>query len=433
MTRMDLMKISVERFPKKVKQYAEEHSHSRGNLYISFIEYKRGEVIERVFAARRYKRKGVLITEILRKSTGKSKTVCKNLLFAPVCGYVPVYEARDKYSNSGGYAIKIFPKEEFDVWDIATVPVGIDRKVVNADMLRNIEEFKYCGYSGGDVISYLTMYRKDKHVEMFGKLCIRLSPVLMRKAKTDGKFRRFLWENHVAIEMYGVQATLYAYEHDVTVDEARRICYLKNQLDRLVVTRIPAISGTSLDRGRVLDYVDYNHINYASYNDYLIAIKALKYDLSDTKNIYPKDFTRMHELRASEYASFMAKEDKRKRSKLYKAFAKKAEQAKKYEAVSAEFVIVAPRGIEDLKREGAVLQHCVGKMGYDKKVADGVSLIMFCRKSDSPHVPFVTIEYRLDIKRLNQCYGLKDSRPPEDVIDFVNAWATNITNSLKGD
>lgn len=428
---MDLTKIAVDRIPQRVQEYAEEHAQNRGNLYLSFLEYKRGEAIERVFAARRYNKKGVLITEVLRKATGKSKTVCKNLLYAPVCGYVPVYEAKDKYSHSGGYACLIFPKEEFDAWDIAAVPVGIDRVLVNADMLKCVEEFKYCGYSGGDVISYLSAYRKDKRVEMFGKMGLRLSPVLMRKARSDGQFRRFLWDNHVAVGLYGVQAALFAYERGITVEEARRACYVKNQLDRLVSHRVPEICGTKLDRQRVLDYIDSNDINYGSYNDYLEALKALKYDLSDTKNVYPHDFARMHELRAAEYESLKAKEDRRKRAKLYKAFEEKAKQATAYEAQGEKYVIIAPKSVDDLKREGRTLEHCVGKMGYDKKVADGVSLIMFCRAIDAPNTPFVTIEYRLDKKVLNQCYGVKDSRPPEEVITFVNAWADNTTRMLK--
>ena len=428
---MDLTKIGVEKIPGKVKEYAEEKAQSRSNLYIAFLEYKRGEAIERVFSARRYSKKGVLITEILRRATGKSRTVCKNLLYAPVCGYVAVYEAKDKYSHSGGYPCLVFPKEEFDKWDIATVPVGVGRILINPEKLREIPEFKYCGYSGGDVISYLTAYRKDNRVEMFGKMGLGLSPVLMRRAKADGQFRRWLWDNHNAVAIYGVQASLYAYEHGMTVEEARRVCYVKNQLDRLVATRIPAISGTTLDRQRVLDYVDDNDINYASYNDYLEALKALKYDLCDTKNIYPRDFDRMHGLRTAEYESFKEKEDRRKRRKLYRAFEKKTKEAKKYEAEGTEFVIIAPHGIEDLKREGKALEHCVGRMGYDKKMADGVSLIMFLRKADEPSVPFVTLEYRIDKRELNQCYGKRDSRPSENVLAFVNAWAANITNMLK--
>ena len=87
--------------------------------------------------------------------------------------------------------------------------------------------------------------------------------------------------------------------------------------------------------------------------------------------------------------------------------------------------------ISDLKREGEVLKHCVGRMGYDKKVIDGVSIIMFCRKNDNLDEPYVTVEYRLDRKALNQCYGYKDSKPDADVLDFVNEWAKQLTQTLQ--
>jgi hypothetical protein len=61
-------------------------------------------------------------------------------------------------------------------------------------------------------------------------------------------------------------------------------------------------------------------------------------------------------------------------------------------------------------------------MGYDKKVADGVSLIAFVRKNKELNKPFVTAEYRFDEKKLRQCYGESDSKPTQEVISFVDEW-----------
>jgi NACalpha-BTF3-like transcription factor len=82
--------------------------------------------------------------------------------------------------------------------------------------------------------------------------------------------------------------------------------------------------------------------------------------------------------------------------------------------------------VADLINEGTKLQHCVGKMGYDKKVVDGVSLIAFVRKNGEIEKPFVTAEYRFDEKKLRQCYGIKDSKPSDEVLAFVNTWAENV-------
>ena len=77
----------------------------------------------------------------------------------------------------------------------------------------------------------------------------------------------------------------------------------------------------------------------------------------------------------------------------------------------------------DLIREGELLHHCVGRMGYDQKFVREESLIFFIRTKEQPAVPFVTMEYSPKQKRILQCYGYKDSAPDESVMDFVkNKW-----------
>jgi hypothetical protein len=387
-------------------------------------------MVERIFATRTQK-KIIRVTEVMRDATGGSSRIVKNLIYSPCGGYSAVYEKKPVIRRSRGYAYEVMSADQFDVWTSVDCRIGFSYRVLNPEYIATVEEFKYSGYSGGGAIQYLNAYRKDKSVEFFGKMGLNLSPVLMKKAKKDGKFRRFLFENHNAIALYGVQAALYSYSHGVSVEEARRICFVKNQLDRLVSYRIPAIKGTKLDRQRVLDYVDFGDINYASYNDYLTALKELRYDLNDTKNVYPHDFKTMHDLRIAEYASFKEKEDRKKRAKFYRDFRKKGQSLRTYELKGEKYSLIVPQDISDLKREGTVLEHCVGTMGYDKKVVDGVSIIMFCRKNDNLDEPYVTVEYRLDRKALNQCYGYKDSKPTAEVLAFVNEWALKLTQTLQ--
>lgn len=430
---MDLSKVCGNNIPIEVVEWCEKNASNTAYRFCSYLEYIKGEVVERSFGCRRYKKYGVKITEVLRSATGeKSAVITKNLIYASMGGYIPVWEAEDRYAGAGWH-YKVFGKEDFDKWEKAEAYVGFSKVYVNASMIFDIPEFKYCGYSGGGVISYLNAYRKDKTVEYFGKMGLSLSPVLIKKAKSDSKFRRFLFDNHAAISIYGVQAGLFAYKHGISVEEARRACYVKNQLDRLVAHRIPEIKGTTLDRQRVLNYVDTNDINYASYNDYLKAIKALKLDLNNTKNVFPNDFDRMHELRTAEYASKQAKIDAKKRKKLYKAFEKRSKELKSFEMSGATYTMIIPNSITELIQEGELLSHCVGKMGYDKKVADGVSIIAFLRKSNDLDTPYATVEYRLDKNELRQCYGYKDSKPCEEAIMFANLWAEMVTKVRIGE
>lgn len=421
---MNLEKIKVKALPEQVKEWCESNAVSTTTRFCAFLEYIKGEIVERCFATR-IKKKTVNITEVSRICTGdKNGFIVKNLTRS-YAGYNAVYKAEDIIYRSYGYPVKVFDKEDFDKWYHPDTSVGFYFVIINNDLIKTIPEFKYSGYSGGAVISYINAYRKDKNVELFGKLGISLSPILINKAKKDGKFRRFLFENHKAININGVQATLFAYKHNITLDEARRACFVKNQLDRLVSNRIPAVVGTKIDRQRLLDYVDSNDIGYRIYDDYLTAIKALRYDLNDTKNVYPNDFKAIHDLRASEYADFKVKQDEKKRKALYKKFRTVAQTFIQYEDFGDEYSLIVPKEASELIKEGEALQHCVGKMSYDQKMVDGKSLIMFCRNSSDIDTPFATLEYDLKENKIRQFYALKNSKPPEDARAYVDAWAVN--------
>lgn len=429
---MDLKTVCGLDIPQEVREWCKNHSDGRKH-FASFLQYIDGEIVERVFATRLYKGKGLHITEVYRNSTGKSAPVYKNLIYSRMAGYTPVFEAKDIYYRSGGYPCKAFGKEDFDVWDVPVMPMGIWRVYVNADMLKEVEEFKYCGYSCGDVINYLRNYRRDNSIELMGKMGIPLSPALIGKCKEDKQFRRFVFDNRDNVAVYGTQATIYAYKNHLPIDKARDVCFLINQNNRMCARLVPEVKGTKIDRVRLMDYLEEIGDEYGNrYDDYLKAIKGLKLDLNDTKNVFPKDFNRMHDLRAAEYASNIEKIDAERRKKLYKQFSRKAEELKRYALEGDIYSLIIPQSITDLIREGEQLSHCVGKMGYDKKVVDGKSLIAFVRKTSEIDKPFVTVEYRLDENKLRQCYGFKDSRPEEAVLSFVDMWADMITRERIG-
>ena len=59
-------------------------------------------------------------------------------------------------------------------------------------------------------------------------------------------------------------------------------------------------------------------------------------------------------------------------------------------------------------------------MNYDQKFAREESLIFFVRNKDSIETPFVTLEYSLTNHKILQCYADHDTKPEENVFDFVN-------------
>ena len=125
--------------------------------------------------------------------------------------------------------------------------------------------------------------------------------------------------------------------------------------------------------------------------------------------------------------------DTEERKALYEKFSAVASKylGLEYDKKSVYIAIIAQKP-SDLTREGELLHHCVGRMGYDQKFAREESLIFFIRTREQPDVPLVTVEYSLKNKKVLQCYGDHDSRPNESIMQFVNKkWLPYANRKLK--
>ena len=94
----------------------------------------------------------------------------------------------------------------------------------------------------------------------------------------------------------------------------------------------------------------------------------------------------------------------------------------KYEYTDGKYSIILPKNAEDIIREGIILGHCVGRVGYIEKMAKGDSTIVFLRKNSNTENPFFTIE--ITHHCIKQCFSLHDSynKDPE-VRDFLLRYA----------
>lgn len=125
--------------------------------------------------------------------------------------------------------------------------------------------------------------------------------------------------------------------------------------------------------------------------------------------------------------------DKEAKKELYEKFTLIAE---KYLPLQDEkkgnFIAVIPKSPAELIREGEMLHHCVGKMGYDQKFIREETLIFFIRNKAQPNTPFVTVEYSLKKKQILQCHGSYNSKPDEAVMYYINTvWLSYANKKLK--
>ena len=282
--------------------------------------------------------------------------------------------------------------------------------VVNREYLDKFPKYKYSAvnlYKGVDVLKYLRFYEKYPQIEYLMKAGLDGYAYNVDVIKASFRTGRPL------AELQNIRKNQQALKKAVGISELRT--FFKNDLEKFVT------------------YLATQKTSVYSYNDYFRACNYLGLNMTEDKNRYPHDFKRWHDIRIDEYNTAKAMKDAEERKALYEKFAAVASKylGLEYDKKSVYMAIIA-QNPSDLIREGELLHHCVGRMGYDQKFAREESLIFFIRTKEQPDVPFVTIEYSPKQKRVLQCYGDNDTKPDDGVIEFVNKkWLPYANRKIK--
>lgn len=319
--------------------------------------------------------------------------------------------------------------------------------VVNRGYALTFDEYKYSvlnRYPYNDIIKYLRIYEQFPQAEYFIKIGLQhlaTNKTLLGKAASDKAFRKWLIRNAKLLRneygrfpYFSAKIILSAYKRKVTLLEMQQLERKEKELMRdglyknIISQAIP-----KRDVLKLLDYLKTQNTNLNSYADYIRACLFLNLDMNLPKNKFPHDFKRWHDIRIDEYKTARALKDEEERKEMYRKFALIAE---KYLPMQRDmkdaFIVVIARSPADLIREGDMLHHCVGRMNYDQRFIREESLIFFIRNKETPDVPFVTMEYSLKNGKVLQCYGDHDTRPSEEVLNFVNRkWLPYAHRKLK--
>ena len=261
-----------------------------------------------------------------------------------------------------------------------------------------------------------------------------MSKQILKLCGQDKRFCKWLAQNRNTLNksfLY-IPVVLQAYKKNRNVLELQAYYKAKLSMDK-DQTLAPLRDAFKRERVKLYHYLSKQNANTHSYLDYWNACNYLGLNMTDEKNRYPHDFKRWHDIRIDEYRSAKALKDEQERKEFYEKFAAVASKylGLEYDKKSVYIAIIAQKP-SDLTREGELLHHCVGRMGYDQKFAREESLIFFIRMKDEPEKPLVTVEYSLKNKKVLQCYGDHDSKPNESVMEFVNKkWLPYANRKLK--
>lgn len=156
------------------------------------------------------------------------------------------------------------------------------------------------------------------------------------------------------------------------------------------------------------------------WKDYLRMAKDEGYDTTDDIVRMPRDLKTRHD-------ELVEIEDKRKDEKRLKEYKrldrqirKRLQEAKRYFWENETYMIIPAAKCEELMVEGRTLHHCVGRNDYYmKKMAEGISWILFLRKKEDLKKPYYTVEIDMKEDRILQYYSEFNRQPDEQVIANV--------------
>ena len=151
--------------------------------------------------------------------------------------------------------------------------------------------------------------------------------------------------------------------------------------------------------------------------DYILEADELGYDLTKKSVLMPKDLLKAHD------ATSVIIKEKRNRENEEKIKNMSEEINQAYAYTSEELFIRGPMDADELIKEGAALQHCVG--GYIRRIAKGETTVLFIRLKSRPDEPFYTVSIN-DNAKVSQVEGFARSRPTKEVRLFIEEWQTHI-------
>ena len=419
---------------KKIKLYDDKMKSSQPgrNRFYSYLTKNDGELVK-VTVAVKEAHKQWHCKQVAVHGIHTDKCFVKDMNYTYIGGYSVGWHAE---------GLTTYPKwYEYGEWGYTTDDLFDPyAPIVNRDYVVRLSEYKYSAfdrYTGIDVLKYLRTYEEFPELEYLTKLGlhnIALSKQILRLCRKDKKFRKWLANNRqdIVLSDYYVSSIIKAYKTGKPIYEINNFAKRKIKFDHAdQMDNVKTLVKNEV--GKFLDYIEKQNTNFYSYRDYLNACEYLGIDMAEDKNRYPHDFKRWHDIRIDEYRTALALVDEQKRQALYDEFAAVASKylGLEYNKKSVYIAIIAQKP-SDLVREGELLHHCVGRMGYDQKFAREESLIFFIRTKEEPDKPLATVEYSLKNHAVLQCYADHDSKPNADILNFVNnKWLPYANRKIK--
>ncbi|MCR4874475.1 MAG: PcfJ domain-containing protein [Clostridia bacterium] len=418
----------IKPIPKYIeKQIIKKYKQSNyAEHYYSYLTKNNSELVEILVATKLYKG-DIYIKQVACHGIDSKEAFIKDMNFSYLAGYRVGWHAE---------GITKTPKWwEDDRWwksyDEYYNPYSV---LLNPEYATKQKEFKYAlveKVSGVYIFTYLRLFREFPEMESLEKMglaCLVYSKQILKKFRKDTTFRKWLYKNKANINnhRYRIGDIISAYNKHIEIVSYCELADFRRKYKDFDLSNFGTLN-------KFFDYIKKQDTNVESYKDYMLACQELEIDTSLPKNYMPHNFKYWHDVRIDQLNALKAERDRKAREALYNKFAIVSNKYASLQKLKGNmYVAIIPTSPADLMHEGDCLHHCVGKMNYDAKFSREETLIFFIRDIQNIKQPLVTIEYSLREHKVLQCYGDHDTKPNEQIENFVfKQWLPYANRQLK--
>ena len=305
----------------------------------------------------------------------------------------------------------------------------INAPIINKEYISKLEKYKYSAvglYKYADILNYLKFYKKYPKCELLvkaGMSNLATSIQILRLCEKDKNFCKWLYKNKdKASSGYYISSLINAYKQNKDIEEVYNFEKFKKYFAKENNFQNLKTFLKHNGKDKFIKYLIKQNTDGYSYEDYRNVCQYLGIDMTIDKNRYPHNFKKWHDIRIDQYHTVKAERDEQERKALYETFSKVAQKYVSLERlfIKEDYICIIAKNPQQLVYEGEQLNHCVGRMNYDQKFAREETLIFFIRSRLSPNTPLVTLEYSIKTHKVLQCYGDHDTKPDDEILNFVN-------------
>lgn len=163
---------------------------------------------------------------------------------------------------------------------------------------------------------------------------------------------------------------------------------------------------------------------YDTWRDYINMAESENMDITNEMIWKPKDLYKAHQQLVMIRMHGEIEQEAEKLARKWPKVNDQLPKLQKYEYSDGKFVVIAPKTIADIVREGRILQHCVHTCDfYFDRIGRDESYLFFLRRADSKDVPWYTLEVEPNGNiRQKRTTGDNQNKDFKQTVKFLKKW-----------